>query len=444
MNEPTSRSLHTRREFLRTTLLGGAFSLTVPFFLEQTFMTMDALAADSAIQTTTGKNGTILILLQLAGGNDGLNTVIPYADDAYYRARPKIGLKPNQCLKLNSYCGLNPRLVGLKSLYDQGHMGLIQGVGYPNPNRSHFRSTEIWATGSDANDAEAQGWIGRYFDNCCKGSDPSVGISISREVPQTFAANEPRGISFMQPEQFRYKKESASDPTSVDSFYRVLQQPGGDAGGVGSNEGGSIGAISGSAPADGSSLDYLRRTALDAQVSSDRILEISRKQKSLVDYPKSQLANNFNLIGRLIAGGMPTRVYYLSQGGYDTHSGQQGTHDRLMGDLDGALCAFVEDLKKQGNLGRVVIMTFSEFGRRMEENASGGTDHGAAAPLFVLGGGVHPGLYGRYPSLTQLQDGDLVFNTDFRSLYATLLEKWLNVPSDKVLKRKFPLMPFLT
>ena len=180
-----------------------------------------------------------------------------------------------------------------------------------------------------------------------------------------------------------------------------------------------------------------------AQMSSDKILQITRKTKSSVNYPTTQLGNSLNLVARLIAGSLPTRVYYVSQGGFDTHANQLPSHDRLMTDLNAATASFVADLKSQGNFDRVLMISFSEFGRRVSENASGGTDHGAAAPLFVLGGGVKPGLYGSYPSLTDLHDGDLKFNTDFRSVYATALEKWLGAPSEMVLGKKFPLLPFI-
>lgn len=193
----------------------------------------------------------------------------------------------------------------------------------------------------------------------------------------------------------------------------------------------------------GSTLDFLRRTALDAQISSDKVLAITRKYQPAVTYPNSQLASSLGLVGRLIAGGLPTRVYYVAQGGYDTHANQANAHERLMGDLDAAMTAFVADLKAQGNFNRVTLMTFSEFGRRVEQNASGGTDHGAAAPMFVVGGNLKAGLYGQYPSLTQLSDGDLIYNVDFRSVYATVLEKGLRVPSVKILERQFPTMGFI-
>ena len=201
--------------------------------------------------------------------------------------------------------------------------------------------------------------------------------------------------------------------------------------------------IAGKTDPAGDTMDFLRRTALGAEVSSDKILEITRRTKSSVDYPASQLGNSLNLVSRLIAGGLPTRVYYVSLGGFDTHANQLPSHERLMTDLNAALSSFVKDLKSQGNFERVLLLSFSEFGRRVQENGSGGTDHGAAAPLFILGGGVKPGLYGTYPSLTDLHDGDLKFSTDFRSVYATALEKWLGAPSEMVLGRKFPLLPFV-
>ena len=192
-----------------------------------------------------------------------------------------------------------------------------------------------------------------------------------------------------------------------------------------------------------STLDFLQRTALDAQLSSDKILAIARKYKSTISYPQGQLAASLNIIARMIAGGLATRVYYASQGGFDTHSGQFNTHGRLMTELNDTIAAFVADLKQQGNFERVLLITFSEFGRRVAENANGGTDHGTAAPMFVLGGRVKPGLFGKHPSLTDLDHGDLKFNTDFRSVYGTVLDSWLNTPSQIVLGRKFPSLAIL-
>lgn len=445
MKSPKEQPLHTRRQFLRTSVLGGALASTVPLFLEKTFLCLDTMAAATPGQISTGKDGTILVVLQLAGGNDGINTLVPFGDDAYYKARPHIALPKNDILKLSDYAGMHPKLTGLHSLYGEGHLGVIQGVGYPNPNRSHFRSTEIWQTASDSNRNVSEGWLGRYFDSCCQGSDPAtVGVAISGQTPQAFASTSPKGIAFSNPEQFRYMSEAANDPASADRFMRQMNSPS-DAGpsSMSENSGGSIGMIDGPGASDGSTAEFLQRTALGAQMSSDQILQITRKTKSTVNYPASQLGNSLNLVSRLIAGGLPTRVYYVSQGGFDTHANQLPSHDRLMTDLNAATASFVADLKSQGNFDRVLMISFSEFGRRVSENASGGTDHGAAAPLFVLGGGVKPGLYGNYPSLTDLHDGDLKFNTDFRSVYATALEKWLGAPSEMVLGKKFPLLPFI-
>ena len=431
-------TLHTRRQFLRTSLLGGAVSWTIPAFLERTFFTLDAMAADSAIQSATGKDSPILIVLQLAGGNDGLNTLVPFGDDAYFRARPTLAIPGGKTLRLTDHFGLNPKLVGLKSLHDEGHLAIVQGVGYPNPNRSHFRSTEIWHTASDSGVTENYGWMGRYFDSCCKGEDPAIGVSIGGQPPQAFAAPEPRGITFSRPEQFRFDLKNTSDCNVADEFFRSVNDFE-----SGEMDGGSIGMLPGHADGAGDTLDFLQRTSLDAVMSSDKIAEIIKRTPPGASYPPNRLADSFNLVARLIEGGMPTRVYYVAQGGYDTHSNQTGAHERLMAELDSSLSAFCGDLKAQGNFDRVLVMSFSEFGRRVQENASGGTDHGAAAPLFVVGGKVKPGIYGAAPSLTKLHDGDIIHSVDFRSVYATVLSKWLKAPVEPVLKGNFPILPFV-
>jgi uncharacterized protein (DUF1501 family) len=439
--EPHTSTLHTRREFLRTSMLGAAVSLSVPVFLQKTFFTLDAMAADAAVQTATGKDGSILIVLQLAGGNDGMNTVIPYADDAYYQARPVIGIAKDTVIKLNDYAGLNPKLAGLKGLYDEGHLSVLQGVGYPNPNRSHFRSTEIWQTASDADKVEQYGWLGRYFDSCCKGADPTVGVAVGNQVPQSFSSAEPTGVSFSRPEQYRWINGDPSGGSQ--DVYRQMNEPEMDPATLDANDGGSVDMLAGaSAPTrhQDSTLEFLQRTALDAQMSSDKILTIAKKFPASISYPRTMLGDSLSLVGRMIAGGLATRVYYVSQGGYDTHTNQVATHTRLMGELNDALVAFAQDLKTQGNFDRVMLMTFSEFGRRVTQNASNGTDHGAAAPMFVMGGGVKAGLFGQYPSLTALNAGDLAYNVDFRSVYATILDRWLRAPSKEVLGRQFPLM----
>ena len=433
-----NHTLHTRRRFLRTSILGGALSWTVPAFLERTFFSLDALAANSPIQTATGKDGPILVILQLAGGNDGLNTLVPFEDDAYFRARPTLAIPKSKVLPLSGGFGLHPELTGLKSLHDDGHLAVLHGVGYPNPNRSHFRSTEIWQTASDAEKTEHHGWLGRYFDSCCEGADPAVGISIgSPQTPQAFSAEKRRGISFANPSQFRFDLRKSSDPGAAEDFFRDVNEMDHDM------QGGSIGMLDGSAGMDGDTIDFLQRTALDATISSDKVLETVAKTKPPFAYPSGKLADSLNLVARLIAGGMPTRVYYVSQGGYDTHNAQEGAHAKLMTELGAALSAFTADLKAQGNFDRVLTMTFSEFGRRVAENASRGTDHGAAAPMFITGGKIKPGLHGKAPSLEKLHNGDLIHTVDFRQIYATILEKWLKAPVEPVLSRRFATLGFI-
>src|SRR5262245_40048415 len=432
-------TLHTRREFLRSTLLTSALSWTVPTFLANTFSALQAEAADKATQILTGRDSTILVILQMAGGNDGLNTLVPHGNDYYYKARPRINIPAGQVLKINDTLGLHPSLTGLKSLYDGGQLSVVQGVGYPNPNRSHFRSTEIWQTASDSNRFERHGWLGRYFDNACKGCDPTFGISIGRQMPQAFAAKAPVGVSLDNPQSYRFMtsdRPGADEMASMEDTFKKLNAP---ADGDEANSGASIGAVPGSIMHQGSPLDYVERTALDAQISSEEIRAASNKVQNKADYPQSQLANSLKLVARLIGGGLPTRIFYVSQGGYDTHTNQANTHDRLLKELGDSVKAFMDDITAQGNFDRVMLMTFSEFGRRVNENASGGTDHGAASVMFVSGKKVSAGLLGKYPSLApaDLNNGDLRFTTDFRSVYAAVLEQWLKTPSAPVLGRKF-------
>ncbi len=434
--EPT---LKTRREFLRSTVLGSALSWTVPAFLANTFAALHATAADAATQITTGKDGTILVVLQLAGGNDGLNMVVPFADDHYRRARPRLAVAAKDVLRLSDSVGLNPGMAGLKELFEAGHLGVVQGVGYPNPNRSHFRSTEIWQTASDANRFENTGWLGRYFDSACDGCDPAVAIALTSQMPQALAAKQPRGVCFNDPENYRFIKSDrlrADESDTSEAIYRRMNEVHEAAT---EDSGGTIDMLNGSVQPAGSPLDFIERVALDAQVSSDEIRAVTGKAPNQTAYPASRLADSLKLVARLIGGGMATRIYYVSQGGYDTHTNQVGTHTRLLAELAGALQAFVADLKAQGNFERVLVMTFSEFGRRVSENASGGTDHGAAAPLFVIGNRIKAGLLGRYPSLApkDLLNGDIQYTVDFRCVYAAVLENWLKTSSVPVLGRSF-------
>jgi uncharacterized protein (DUF1501 family) len=360
-------------------------------------------------------------------------------NDEYRKSRPTIGVPEASILKLDPQTGLHPSLSGLASAYQEGHLAVVQGVGYPNPNRSHFRSTEIWATAVDSNKSSNTGWIGRYFDNACSGCDASVGIAMASQMPQALTASVPKGVLYQGGGGGGKKKNKKSGGAKAEADGSMMMEEDDDAG----QAGGSIGMLNGPGNLGKlSALDFLERTEMDAKVSQQEIAQASGKAKNSVPYPGTRLGQNFAMVSRLIAGGMPTRIYYLSLGGFDTHTQQAGAHERLLKEMGDAVSAFLSDLKAQGNLGRVSLMTFSEFGRRVKENASGGTDHGAAAPMFLAGGGIKSGLLGQMPSLApqDLFDGDVRYNTDFRSVYATVLEKHLGVKSAGILRTQFPLL----
>jgi len=417
----------TRRKFLRTVILGGAIAPTVPSFVNRTFAALDGVAAAS-FTPVTGKDDTILVVMQLAGGNDGLNTVIPLADDAYFKARPGLAIPADKVRRLDDYCGLHPSMENLGALLGEGQASIVQGVGYPNPNRSHFRATEIWHTASDADKNDAYGWLGRYCDAACAGEDPGAGIAIGDQVPQALRSESGKSIAIGAPQDYQF--QDGMDPAPM--------EPDDDAS---APAGGSIDMLFGASDPDVNVADFLQRTALDAVASSSQVQDILRKSRRGADYPATDLGRRLQLVARLIGGGMPSRVYYVSLGGFDTHANQSGAHERQLSVFDQAVGAFCRDMKAQGNFDRVMLLTFSEFGRRVAQNASGGTDHGAAAPLFLFGGALKGGLVGQHPSLTNLERGDLVHHTDFRSVYATLLEQWLKTPSAAVLGRDFSKLP---
>jgi uncharacterized protein (DUF1501 family) len=400
-------------------------------------------------QQPSGKDGKILVVVQLSGGNDGLNTVVPYGDDAYHRARPAIGHDGKSILKIDNYLGLHPNLAPLKNLFDDGRMSIVQGVGYPNPNRSHFRSMDIWHSGEPEKEVVTTGWIGRYFDNTCTGADPHVGVSIGEQMPLAMKGDRIIPLSFDRPETYRYNgrdkedyfKLNKIDPNTgaTDSSFPLASSR--------TNAPGSAKpqAASRAKPiiTPDSQLDFLHRTAMDAQMSSDDILRMTSRHTTPAQYPNGQFGAGLRTIAAMIAGGLPTRVYYVSLGGFDTHAGERGRHDNLMTQFAQGVGAFWQDLKKQENADRVMMMTFSEFGRRVEQNASGGTDHGAAAPMFLFGPKLKQGIVGKHPSLTDLDSGDLKFHTDFRSVYASVMQTWLETPSKPVLGGQFATLPLL-
>ena len=403
--------LFTRREFLRA---GGilAVGAAMPAFLVRTVEA--ATAPDGVIRGFA--DGRILVVVQLAGGNDGLNTLVPVADDAYHRARPRLGLKRDALLMLDGgEAGLNPRLAGLKELLDAGRVAVVEGVGYPNPNRSHFRSMEIWHTATDSDRFSDTGWIGRYLDAQCGGEgEPVAALAVGGQRPQAFAGRRGLGVAVQDAGSFGWAE--GPGPAREPAF-RDLNRPAG---------------------IRNANLDFVRKVAADAVLGSDRVRTAARAYRGGVEYPRDPFGQGLQTVAKMIAGGLDTRIYHVTLGGFDTHANQTGTHDNLLERLGNGLLAFQRDLDAQGNADRVVTMTFSEFGRRVAENASGGTDHGTAAPMFIIGAPVKPGFMGSRPSLTDLDNGDLRHTTDFRAVYASVLEQWLRAPAADVLGRGFP------
>lgn len=409
-------NLTTRREFIRNCGVMTA-GLTVPQFLLGTAQSIAAQTgweAGSVAPLPGFKDNHILVVVQLSGGNDGLNTIIPHGNDDYFKARPKIAVPGGERLRVNDDISFHSSLSGLKGLFDEGKLALIEGVGYPNPNRSHFRSMEIWHTASDSDRNVAEGWIGRYFDNACEGQpNPTSGVFVGGELPQVFAGKKAASVSFAKPDSFGYVGGKAGDDTRS---FRALNNEKGD---------------------KTDTVDFLRHMTSAAMSSADRIHEVARKTENKGQYPPTDLARNLSTVARMIAGGLGSRIYYTSLGGFDTHAGQLGNHARNLKTFGDAVGAFQSDLRMLGHSDHVTTMVFSEFGRRVGENASGGTDHGTAAPMFVLGDKVNGGLFGQRPSLTDLDNGDLKFTTDFRSVYASVLDQWFTMKPGVVLGKNF-------
>ena len=406
----------TRRDFLQSGLTMLAAGMTVPAFINKTAYGIGDPFLTSLVQKPTGIDGKILVVIQLSGGNDGLSSVVPYADDAYHRVRPAIRHAPDDVLKLTDYVGLNAQMAPLKELFDNGQMAIVQGVGYPNPNRSHFSSMDIWHTANPNEEAIRSGWLGRYFDAQCSGTDPKtgkakeadpqMGISIGEANRIAMQGEQVMPLSFESPRDYQYRGRDRETFEKLNKTDGHVDEASTEAG----------------------ELDFLTRTAMDAQVSSDRVLQAISGHNPSAKYPGGGFGNDLKTVAAMIKGELPTRVYYVSLGGFDTHANQRNNHDRLMQQFAQGVAALLEDLKEQGNDQRVAVMTFSEFGRRVEQNASGGTDHGAAAPMFFFGHNEHinPGVHGNHPSLVDLDAGDLKYQIDFRNCYAGMLQGWLD------------------
>lgn len=409
----------TRREFVNGSLTLLSAAGTLPLFLGNT---ASVLAGPEPQQARRKNNSErILVVVQLAGGNDGLNTVIPYERDAYYKARRQIAVAKKDVLKLVDGLGLHPSATGLKDLHDDGHMAIVQGVGYPNHNRSHFTSMDIWHTGDPTLKTQS-GWIGRYFDACCKGNDagsePSQGVALMREAPAAMQGEDFYPLAFSDPNALTWRA-GQRNPRAAEVFKKLNN-------------------IDGEIPSGENELaQFLQRAALKAQVGAAEIRSAAGEMSGARRGGGGALQRSLRLVYRMIAADMPTRIYYVSMGGFDTHAGQVGRHRQLMQQFGSAMKSFVGRLKADKLLDRVLIMCFSEFGRRVVQNASGGTDHGEAGPMFMFGSKIVPGLHQRHPSLEKLHRGDLAYGCDFRRVYATVLRDWLKIKPQKVLGKNF-------
>jgi uncharacterized protein (DUF1501 family) len=355
---------------------------------------------------------TVLVVCQFSGGNDGLNTVVPYSDKNYYTLRPTIGIPDGQVLKINDQIGFNPGLTGLAELYQQGKVAVIQNVGYPQPNRSHFKSMEIWQSASPES-ALQHGWIGRHFDIelAHHPLNPVVAIGLSTEKPLALDAADASIPCFASLADM----QSLIGDSDAEKMLREIQ---------------------GTDAAQGSperAVQNANKSALDAM----SVLSTQLKTYTPKKYNNDAFGNGFKQIAQLIATSPATRVVYFSAGGFDTHANQVEQHQRLLKQFGDAVNSFQKEMEAIGKADKVVVLTFSEFGRRAQENASKGTDHGAAAPMFLIGTKVKGGLHGPVPDLARLEDGDVGHKIDFREVYAATLDQWMGGNSASVLGHQF-------
>lgn len=399
-------------------VLGSCAGLTLAANAEHLFAR--ALATPTAMPGAVAHD-RVLVVINLQGGNDGLNTVVPFGSPAYYRYRPSIGIAPGSVLRLDDAIGLNPALAPLKAMYDKGLVGIVQGAGYPNPDHSHFRSTEIWQTAVPDSFAST-GWLGRYLDAAGLPADnlfnavavapivPEALVSQTIDVPAIEAI---RGYDLASDRN----REQRAAFASIASDTRV--------------------------PFTSPYLASVAEIEDHAERGAAELPKLVGGYSTTANYPATPLGRSLALAAQIIGSSLGTRVLYVQHGSFDTHVSQQPVQDRLLRELADGIAAFYTDLAAHGNDARTLTMTFSEFGRRVAENANRGTDHGEAAPMFVIGLGIRGGLYGTHPSLERLENGDATFTVDFRSVYATVIEKWFGRSAKSVIAGEFPLLPFL-
>jgi uncharacterized protein (DUF1501 family) len=412
----------TRREILRlglgsSTLL--ACGATVPMFLARSASALQEKPAGAP-------KGRILVVLQLDGGNDGLNTVVPYCDDDYRRRRPRLQIAAKDVQKMDDHVGLHPALDGFGKLLEKQRLAMVQSVGYPNPNRSHLESMTIWQTARLTSDAATAGWLASALDRrrtALGGDAPGLHVDEQFPLPRSLQGGEQLVPSLTKLEQFR-RRLGISDERSAAEQRVLLDQ-------LSLHERGEPGSL----------LQFVERCSLMTYASSARLESLVKGTQSDAKYPEFYgLARRLRLVAQLIKAGLTTTIYYVHLNGFDTHANQLERHRALLQEMGASVGAFLDDLEGAGEADRVLMLIFSEFGRRLAENASGGTDHGTAAPVFLAGHGVKAGLHGPYPNLTDLEDGDPKHAIDFRCVYASVLDQWLQVPHRMVLGEGFEAM----
>lgn len=393
-------------------LLGAVSGLAVVANTEHVFA---RALADTPLPGLPGAADRVLVLLNLQGGNDGLNCIVPHGDARYYQVRPTIGVPPSDVLRVDSRIGFNPNMKSLKTLYDAGKVAVVQSVGYPRPDHSHFRSTEIWQTAVPER-YEHTGWLGRYLDDAQLPKDNLFnGVAVAQVLPEVLVANRTDVPAIAQVNGYGLLSDRN---TAARSAYSEL---------IGDNR----------LPFTSPYLAHVSEIEDHAQKGSQELPKLIAGYKPAGAYPATPLGRSLSLAAQIVGSKVGTRVLYVQHGSFDTHVSQKATQDRLLAQFSDAVKAFYDDLAAHGNDARVLTMTFSEFGRRIEENASRGTDHGEGSPLFLIGGGVKGGIYGAYPDLGDANMGNVRFQIDFRSVYATVLERWLGRPSQKILQGRF-------
>jgi uncharacterized protein (DUF1501 family) len=371
----------------------------LPLFLNRTSA---ALAAQALQGTSIEKHpNRILVVVELSGGNDGLNTVVPFGDAAYYRARPTLGIKEGESIKIGDGYGFHPSMVGFERLYKDGRLAIVHGCGYDHPSLSHFSSMGFWHTGVP-NGGETLGWLGRLADRTYDAHTRNMIVNLGTSQSLAVRSEQHSPLVFDDPGRFR--REGSDDEKHA------------------------LAALSRMRTTGNSTLDFLTATAQNATESSEVVRRAASTYRTPVDYGQGGgLAGNLQRVAALIAAEMPTRLYYVTYAGnsFDTHVQQADLHTRLLMYTADAVRGFMDDMKRLGRASDVAMMIFTEFGRRVEENGSLGTDHGTATPMFIVGQGIKGGFYGRHPSLTDLDDGNMKMTTDFRRVYATMIREWL-------------------